>query len=91
MTRHYFAYGSNLNPADLAACLQRCFCEPDCVRPLGRALLADYQLRFDHWSSRWEGGALDIRHRPGSTVEGILFEVSPDGWSALDGKEGAPS
>jgi gamma-glutamylcyclotransferase (GGCT)/AIG2-like uncharacterized protein YtfP len=84
----YFAYGSNLDSADL-----RRWCgEKGLPYPLGqaicRAYLPERELAFTYYSQTREGGALDLRERPGQLVPGVLFEVNEDGWRVLDRKEG---
>jgi len=79
----YFAYGSNLN---LAAC-------PSLAGRLHLrccAYLPDVELVFDYRSSSRKGGALDLRERPGQAVPGVIYDVQPEGWKALDDKEGCP-
>jgi gamma-glutamylcyclotransferase (GGCT)/AIG2-like uncharacterized protein YtfP len=86
----YFAYGSNLNAADLKAW---------CVRqrllyPLGdigvRAWLPDYQLVFDTWSGTRRGGVANVVPCKGYAVPGVVFKVKKHGWDILSIKEGAP-
>lgn len=89
MTTLYFGYGSNLNTRDLAAWLARRGFPADCIQPVRRAVLADHELCFDYYSCTRGGGALDVRPCRGSLVEGMLFRCTPDGWRALDLKEGA--
>jgi len=86
----YFAYGSNLNEADL-----RRWCEdngqPYPLGPVfGRAYLPDTQLVFNHASAFRKGGSLNIRHRLGQATQGTLYHMSPEGWEVLDRREGAP-
>ncbi len=90
-TVRYFAYGSNLNTQHLSDFLRRHHLAPDCITPVGRGRLAGYELCFDYYSVTWSGGALNMRPSPGAFVDGVLFEVCPEGWMALDAKEGAPS
>ena len=87
----YFAYGSNLNHADLENwCQRKHVARTPLGRSRGTALLPDMELCFDHSHSR-QGGALDLRPRKGQLVEGWLYEVDDAGWLLLDEKEGAPS
>lgn len=89
MTRLYFGYGSNLNTDDLRGWLRRGGFDPDCLRPVGRAVLADHALCFDYFSCTRGGGALDVQPWRGGVVEGMLFRCTSEGWRALDRKEGA--
>ncbi len=86
----YFAYGSNLNRADwLQFCRDKGF-EESGLRPREMAFLPDEALTFNYRSRGRGGGALSITPRRGAVVEGYLFDVSPEGWAALDRKEGHP-
>jgi gamma-glutamylcyclotransferase (GGCT)/AIG2-like uncharacterized protein YtfP len=91
MHRQYFAYGSNLNDADWRGWCARKGHSPHSIRAVGPAMLPDMELTFDYYSETRGGGALDLQPRIGQAVNGVLFEVSPDGWAALDAKEGAPT
>ena len=87
----YFAYGSNLDSADLG---QRCSKER-WMFPLGRSVsrgrAIDVELCFDYMSKSRKGGVLNLRDRLGQVVDGQLFEVAEGGWDVLDKKEGAPT
>ncbi|MGH2960607.1 MAG: gamma-glutamylcyclotransferase family protein [Solirubrobacterales bacterium] len=72
----YFAYGSNLNKADMLA---RC---PD-ARP-------GIPARFEGWRLTFRGVA-DIEPAPGRTVHGALWWLGADDVCNLDRYEGAPS
>jgi hypothetical protein len=77
----YFAYGSNLDADQMRA---RC---PG-SRPLFRARLEDHRLDFTHLSRKWRGGAADVLPAPGERVWGVVYALSDDDWSRLDGFEG---
>lgn len=85
----YFAYGSNLNPEDLAEWCRFMNVDFPLGRRLGPAWLPDYRLAFDHFSPSRQGGVCNIRPAVGGVVPGALFEVPPGGFWALDLKEGA--
>lgn len=68
----YFAYGSNLHRAGM---LSRC---PAAV-PLGRAVLPDHRLVFRLWA--------DVAPRPGGSVAGGLWRITPACLAALDDYE----
>jgi gamma-glutamylcyclotransferase (GGCT)/AIG2-like uncharacterized protein YtfP len=89
-SRLYFAYGSNLNSADLRRWLDRNPAAELELVPVGTGYLPDMELVFDYHSASRRGGALDLRPRLGQAVPGVLCEVRGGGWSALDWKEGAP-
>ena len=87
----YFAYGSNLNIDDFEQwCVARGY-PSELLNFAGRASLRDFELAFGYESSSRGGGVLDIRERRGRIVPGVIFEVTEEGWDALDRKEGAPS
>ena len=79
----YFAYGSNLNRAQVAA---RC----PLAQPVGPLVLKDYRLKFAGEGSRWwgPGGVATIVPSPGSMVQGALYRLGPGEDSSLDRYEG---
>jgi gamma-glutamylcyclotransferase len=78
----YFAYGSNMSPAQLA---ERC----PSVRFLCVAKLENYRLAFTRHSANRGCGVADIVPAPGQAVWGVLFELSEDDLKVLDRFEGA--
>lgn len=86
----YHAYGSTLHREDWSlVCRSRGF-DPHVIQPVVPADLLDEALVFDYRSIRRPGGVFNIRRRPGGAVDGYVFAVPHDGWSALDRKEGHP-
>jgi gamma-glutamylcyclotransferase (GGCT)/AIG2-like uncharacterized protein YtfP len=77
----YFAYGSNLNPTQMAA---RC---PGHV-VVGRASVPGYSLRFRGYGRDWAGAVGTIEPAPGQVVHGVLFELTPAHYTTLDEYEG---
>jgi gamma-glutamylcyclotransferase (GGCT)/AIG2-like uncharacterized protein YtfP len=77
----YFAYGSNLNPVQMAA---RC---PG-HRVVGRASLPGYVLRFRGYGRDWAGAVGTVEPAPGQVVHGVLFELTPGHYATLDEYEG---
>lgn len=73
MTTFYFAYGSNLNMAQMR---RRC---PD-AKPLGKVILPDARLIFR--------GVADIEFADGASVHGGLWEITKECEKALDIYEG---
>jgi gamma-glutamylcyclotransferase (GGCT)/AIG2-like uncharacterized protein YtfP len=73
----YFAYGSNLEPEQME---RRC---PG-HRVLCRAILHDHALRFHGFSKSWGGAVATIEHVPGAMVHGVVFELTPANFEALD-------
>ena len=72
----YFAYGSNMNPVQMK---ERC---PG-SKTLGAAVLRNYRLTERRYA--------DIDRAPGSTVHGVLYEITPDDLKELNRREGYPS
>ena len=77
----YFAYGSNLNPLQMAA-----RCPGHSV--VGRASLPGYELRFRGYGRDWAGAVGTIEPAPGGIVWGALFELTPAHYATLDEYEG---
>jgi len=75
MNRYYFAYGMNTNIAEMN---NRC---PKAVS-LGRCVLPNFELKFRHHA--------DIDLVPGSAMEGVLWEITPECEKSLDRLEGYP-
>ena len=68
--RHYFAYGSNMNPERVA---QRGL--P--VMGANAAYLPGYALRFNKMSREHVGqGHANLQYAPSATTEGVLYELS---------------
>jgi gamma-glutamylcyclotransferase (GGCT)/AIG2-like uncharacterized protein YtfP len=77
----YFAYGSNLDPRQMEL---RC---PG-HRVLCRAMLHDHQLAFHGESRVWGGAIAAADPRAGATVHGVVYELRPHDFAALDRAEG---
>ena len=75
MNKYYFAYGMNTNLTEMTS---RC---PNAVS-LGRCVLPNFELRFRHHA--------DIDLVPGSSMEGVLWDITPECERALDRLEGYP-
>lgn len=74
----YFAYGSNLDPEQMA---RRC----PSARVVGCATLADHRLAFPRPADDWDdAGVAGIDPTPGETVEGVVYELSDDDLAVLD-------
>lgn len=83
----YFAYGSNLDAENWAQFCARYDADPASMKPIGPAVLPDFELVFNYRSVLRTGGALNIRQNKGHFVHGALFEVTDTGWEVLDIKE----
>jgi len=77
----YFAYGSNLNPSQMA---KRC---PG-HRVVGRASLEGYQLKFRGYGRDWAGAVGTVEPAAGSIVWGAVFALTPEHYATLDQYEG---
>ena len=68
----YFAYGSNMDPDQMAH-------RGLGVRKARAAVLENWRLVFDFPArSRWLGGAADIVEELGARVEGVLYSLASD-------------
>jgi hypothetical protein len=77
----YFAFGSNLNPVQMA---ERC---PG-NKVVGLAVLRDHRLAFPLSSSTWGGGVAGVQVAHGSEVWGVVYDLSDEHVAALDRYEG---
>ncbi len=77
----YFAYGSNLNPTQMA---ERC---PG-YRSLGVARLADHRLCFPRFSRSWRCATAGFETSPGDVLWGALYEVPEEDLTVLHYHEG---
>jgi gamma-glutamylcyclotransferase (GGCT)/AIG2-like uncharacterized protein YtfP len=77
----YFAYGSNMNPKQMA---QRC---PG-GEALGTAVLPGYRLAFTYDSPGWEGGVATVIPDPDSKVRGVYWMLNEEHLETLDRYEG---
>ena len=76
----YFAYGSNLHPARLAARVGR-------VPVVGTGVCAGRRLAF-HKVGQDGTGKCDVPRVAEARVYGALYELGPAEWRQLDGIEG---
>jgi len=79
----YFAYGSNL---DMAQMRTRC---PE-SRFYNLGILNDYELIFCGHSKKRKGGVASVRECAGSFVEGVLYQITSSDLHSLDRSEGFP-
>ena len=77
----YFAYGSNLDPEQMRS---RC----PSHRVVGLAELRDHRLVFPLFSQVWNGGVASVQPAHGSSVWGVVYDVSESELAVLDGFEG---
>ena len=81
-TTLYFAYGSNLDPAQMR---RRC---PHAA-PLGKGVLRGYRLAFGGHSRAWGGPVATVVKEPDDWVEGVLYALPRAELALLDRFEGA--
>jgi len=79
----YFAYGSNL---DLAQMRDRC----PRSEALFTARLRRYRLAFAGYSTFWRGGVATLVADPFSHVDGVIYSLTDHDLDALDRCEGHP-
>ena len=77
----YFAYGSNL---DLAQMKIRC----PSSELISKGSLSGYRLTFNRYSSGWGGGVADVIQDQDSKVWGLVFKLSNSDLKRLDSYEG---
>ena len=77
----YFAYGSNMDPVQMAS---RC---PG-ADPLEVAVLRDHQLAYTYDAPGWEGGVATVIPEPGSQVWGVVWSLTARHLDTLDDYEG---
>lgn len=83
LTIPVFAYGSNLDEAQMA---RRC---PSSVATFS-AVLDSYRLAFQGYSAGWGGGVATIIPDASSEVSGMIYLVTPKDLLRLDRYEGHP-
>jgi len=77
----YFAYGSNL---DLAQMKIRC----PSSELISKGSLSGYRLTFNRYSNGWGGGVADVIQSKGSEVLGLVFKLSDSDIKRRDSSEG---
>ena len=87
---HCFAYGSNLNINHLRDFVTRRGVDTEGISDPRPAVLPDHQLRTNYVSSVHQAGACNIERSEGSTVEGLVIQISSAVRNVLRIKEGWP-
>lgn len=77
----YFAYGSNLNVAQLMTRIGK-------WKAARKAVLKNHKLTFDICSPSWGGGVADIVESEGNSVKGAIYRISKEQLYVLDTYEG---
>lgn len=80
--RYYFAYGCNLNLAEIK---KKC---PN-IKVLGPMKLPNYKLEFFGYSSVWDGAVESVIPDLASEVWGVLYKLDSASWEELDNYEDA--
>lgn len=75
--QYYFAYGSNMNPGQMAG---RCATP----RVVCAACLSGYRLGFYGRNRVWDGGLESVVEQPGGAVWGVLYELTFSDAASLD-------
>lgn len=88
--RKYFAYGSCTNLESFTDTMEKAGCA-DRFTVLGVGILKDHRLAFTRYSSKWDGGVLDIIPSPGDKVLGVIYGVPEEAVAVIDAREGHPS
>lgn len=83
LTTLYFAYGSNMDGAQMA---RRC----PASSLVGRAELRGFALAFGGWSASWAGGVATVVAAGDGAVQGVLYRLGKGDLARLDGFEGHP-
>ncbi len=80
----YFAYGSNTDP-------ERFRSRVGSWRSRRPARLADHRLRFASSVRSEGGGGAVVDPDPGRSVDGVLYEITPEQLAAMDREEFDPN
>jgi gamma-glutamylcyclotransferase (GGCT)/AIG2-like uncharacterized protein YtfP len=79
----YFAYGSNMDPEQIAA-------RAPGARLVSPARLRGYRLAFTRRGSNSDAG-VDVVADAGREAWGVLYKITPDDLTAIDKFEGVPT
>ena len=82
--RLFFAYDLDISAREWGRWRRQQGLPQHLLRREGRALLPDHALKFRTSTGPDPQVHLDLIEHRGSVVEGALFEVTPEGWDALD-------
>ncbi|MGB8601410.1 MAG: gamma-glutamylcyclotransferase family protein [Rhizomicrobium sp.] len=77
----YFAYGSNMSPAQMAIRCRGC-------KMVAVARLSGYRLAFFGHSQRWDSGEETVLPAAGERVFGVVYELSHSALDRLDAWQG---
>jgi gamma-glutamylcyclotransferase (GGCT)/AIG2-like uncharacterized protein YtfP len=91
MLHWVFAYGSNMDLADVARWCRDRGREPFGVHKSLVGELPCHALVWNYHSEARRGAAANVERRPGRSLPGLVLRVDASGLAALDDKEGHPS
>jgi gamma-glutamylcyclotransferase (GGCT)/AIG2-like uncharacterized protein YtfP len=86
----YFAYSTDINAQDLQKWCDKNGFDYPIARKVANAYLPDTELIFNYRERERKGRVTNIRRRFGQALPGVLFEVKPGGWKAIEAKKLAP-
>jgi gamma-glutamylcyclotransferase (GGCT)/AIG2-like uncharacterized protein YtfP len=86
----YFAYSSDINEKSLARWCGKNGYDFPLKGKVANAWLPDHELIFNYRERENRGRVSNIRRRFGQAMPGVLFEVKPDGWKAIEAKKLVP-
>ena len=80
---YYFAYGSCMDEKSFQNTVGK-----ENYEVVGAAVLKDYQMVFNAYSAKRNGGVADLVFEPGGEMEGVLYRLKPEALEPLDEREG---
>ena len=86
----YFAYSTDVNEKDLDRWCRKYGFDYPMKRKVANAYLPDMEIIFNYRERERKGRVSNIRRRFGQAVPGVLFEVKPGGWEAIEAKKLVP-
>jgi hypothetical protein len=86
----YFAYSSDINEKSLVRWCSKNGYDYPMRAKVANAWLPDHELIFNYRERENRGRVSNLRRRFGQAVPGVLFEVKPDGWKAIEAKKLVP-
>lgn len=86
----YFAYSTDINAQDLQKWCDKNGFDYPIARKVANAWLPDTEIIFNYRERERKGRVTNIRRRFGQALPGVLFEVKPGGWKAIEAKKLAP-
>ena len=91
MAHRVFAYGSNMNLADLVRWARLKGRPPPVIHAMYQAELRGMARCWNYWSTARNGGAANVCPDQESSVWGLILEVDEPTFLTMDLKEGHPN